>query len=62
MDQHAQELCKLFYKAYPRAKQASEQAEEFDHPVLADQFTAALLPTLHSKVAGVEGSFEQILP
>ena len=61
VDQYAQELRKLFYKAYPRAKQASEQAEEFGRSVLAYQFTAGLLPTLRSKVAGVEGNFEQLL-
>ena len=61
MDQYAQELHKLFYKAYPRARQAGEQAQEFGHLVLAYQFTAGLLPSLRSKVAGVEGSFEQLL-
>jgi len=29
--------------------------------VLADQFTAGLLPTLRSMVAEVEGNFEQLL-
>ena len=61
MDQYAQELHKLFYKAYPRENQASEQAEEFGRSVLAYQFTTGLLPTLRSKGAGVEGSFEQLL-
>ena len=47
--------------AYPRTRQAGEQAQKFGRSVLAYQFTAGLLPSLRSKVADAEGSFEQLL-
>ena len=61
VDQYAQELRKLFYRAYPRASQATEEAEGFGRSVLAYQFVAGLKQNLQSKVAGVEGDFEQLL-
>ena len=61
MDQYAQELRKLFYRAYPRASQATEEAEGFGRSVLAYQFVAGFKRNLQSKVAGVEGDFEQLL-
>lgn len=55
VDQYAQELRRLFYQAYPRVNQGSEEAEDFGHSVLTHQFVAGLSPTLRSKVAGSEG-------
>lgn len=61
VDQYAQELRGLFYRAYPRASQATEEAEGFGRSVLAYQFVAGLKRNLQSRVAGVEGDFEQLL-
>ena len=61
VDQYAQELRKLFYIAYPRTNQATEEAEGFGRSVLAYQFVAGLKRNLKSKVAGVEGDLEQLL-
>ena len=61
MDHYAQDLQKLFYKAYPRASQASEEAEDLGRSVLAYQFVAGLTQALRTKVAGVEGNFDQLL-
>ena len=61
VDQYAQELRKLFYRAYPEQIQATEEAEGFGRSVLAYQFVAGLKLNLQSKVAGVEGDFEQLL-
>ena len=60
MDQYAQELRKLFYRAYPRTNQATEEVEGFGRSVLAYQFVAGLKRNLQSKVAGVEGDLEQL--
>ena len=56
-----QELRKLFYRAYPRTNQATEEAEGFGRSVLAYQFVAGLKQNLQSKVAGVEGDLKQLL-
>ena len=61
MDQYSQELRKLFYKAYPKASQATALVEEFRKSVLAYQFMAGLIPALRLKVAGIEGNFNQLL-
>ena len=61
MDQYAQELRRLFYKAYPRENQGSGEAEGFGRSVLAHLFVAGLLPVLRSKVAGNEGNLDQLL-
>ena len=61
VDQYAQDLRKLFYKAYPRADQGSEEAEGLGLSVLAYQFVAGLIPILRAKVAGVEGSIDELL-
>ena len=61
VDQYAQELRKLFCRAYPRTNQATEEAEGFGRLVLAYQFVAGLKRNLQSKVAGVEGDLEQLL-
>ena len=46
VDAYLQELCKLFYKAYPRVCQGNEQAEDLGHSVLGCQFVAGLNSTL----------------
>ena len=61
VDHYAQELRKLFYKAYPRAGLDGGDTEGMGRAVLAYQFVAGLTPVLRTKVAGVEGSFEQLL-
>ena len=59
VDTYAQDLRNLFQKAY--ARQGSGEAEEMGRSVLAHQFAAGLLPDLKVKVAGVEGTFEELL-
>ena len=61
VDAYAQDLRKLFYKAYPRACQGNEQAEDLGCSALAYQFVARLNSTLRIKVAGVEGTFDGLL-
>ena len=58
VDQYAQELRKLFYRACPRTNQATKEAEGFGRSVLAYQFVAGLKRNLQSKIAGVEGDLE----
>ena len=58
VDQYAQDLRRLFYKAYPKAKQGSEEAEDLG---LAYQFASGMNAALRSKVAGVEGTFDELL-
>ena len=54
MDQYAQELRKLFYKAYPKASQAAAPVEEFGKSVLAYQFVAGLIPAVQLKMLGLK--------
>ena len=61
VDCYAQDLRRLFYKAYPKASQGSEQAEDLGRSVLAYQFVSGLIPALRTKVAGIEGNFDQLL-
>ena len=61
VDACVQDLRKLFYKAYPRASQGNEQAEDLGRSVLAYQFVTGLNSTLRIKVAGVEGTFDELL-
>ena len=61
MDHYAQDLRRLFHKAYPRARQGSEEAEDLGRSVLAYQFVPGLTVALRSKVAGVEGTFDEFL-
>ena len=58
---YTQDLQNLFQKAYPKARQCSKEAEEMGKSILAHQFTAGLLPDLKVKVAGAEGTFEELL-
>ena len=61
VDAFAQELRRLFYLAYPKAQQGSRETEEMGTTVLVYQFISGLKPEIKSKVAGVEGSLEQLL-
>ena len=61
VDSYAQELRSLFRKAYPPAQMGSEKAEAMGHTVLANQFVSGLCPELKSKLAGQEGSFDELL-
>ena len=61
VDDYAQELRKLFYKAYPQAMQGTTALEDISKSILCNQFVAGLLPDIKIKVAGTEGSFETLL-
>ena len=61
VDEYAQDVRRLFYLAYPRAQQGTQETEDLAHTVLAYQFVAGLKPNLKSKLAGVEGTFDQLL-
>ena len=52
---------KIFYKAYPRADQGSEETEGLGRSALAYQFVVGLIPTLRAKVTGVEHSIDELL-
>ena len=61
VDEYAQDVWRLFYQTYPRAQQGSQETEAMDCSVLAYQFVAGLKPNFKSKLAGVEGTFDQLL-
>ena len=61
VDSYAQELRKLYQKAYTTTQQRSKEAEAMGRSVLAHQFIAGLLPHLKAKIAGQEGTFEEVL-
>ena len=61
VDEYAQDLRRLFRKAYGKAQQGSQEAEKMGRSVLAYQFVAGLCQKLKAKIAGSEGNFEQLL-
>ena len=61
VDSYAQDLRKLYQKAYPSTRQGSREVEAMGRSVLAYQFIAGLLPHLKAKIAGQEGTFEELL-
>ena len=61
VDEYAQDVRCLFYLAYPWAQQGTQETENLARTVLAYQFVAGLKPNLKSKLAGVEGTFDQLL-
>ena len=61
VDGYAQDLRRLFHRAYPRAQQGAQELEDMGQSVLAYQFVSGLLPQIKMKLAGVEGSFDQLL-
>ena len=60
VDDYAQDLQKLFRKAYPTTSRGSHETEQMGQTVLSSQFVAGLLPDIKSKVAGVEGELEKL--
>ena len=61
VDEYAQDLRVLFYKAYPYAQQGTQEAEKLGQMVLTNQFFTGLCEDIKIKVVGVEGRFDQIL-
>ena len=61
VDTYAQELKKLFYRAYPTAQQGSTEAEAMGRSVLTCQFVTGLRTEIKAKVAGMDGGFEQLV-
>ena len=61
VDAYAQELRTLFYCAYPQAQQGTQETEQMARTMLANQFAVGLRQEIKVKVAGVEGTFEQLL-
>ena len=47
--------------AYLPAQRGSEEAETMERAVFANQFLAVLHPELKGKLAGHEGTFDQLL-
>ena len=56
-----QDVNRLYQRAYPHSERGSADAEKMGQTVLAYQFVAGLKPKIRLKVAGHEGSFEQLL-
>ena len=61
VDGYAQELKRLFYKAYPKTLQAGQATEEMGQSVLSSQFITGLQRDIKVKLAGQEGSIDQLL-
>ena len=61
MDEFAQELRKLFSKAYSRSTRGGPEAEALGQSMLSNQFVMGLRPELKTKMVGMEGSFEELL-
>jgi len=57
----AQELCTLFYRAYLQVQQGTLETEQMASTMLANQFAVGLKQEIKVKVAGIEGTFEQLL-
>lgn len=60
VDDYAQDPSRLYQKAYPQARQGTGETEIMGKTMQAYQFVAGLLPNIRAKVAGTEGSFEQL--
>ena len=61
VDEFAQDLKKLFARAYPGVSRGGPEAEKMGQSVLANKFIAGLRSDLKQKIVGTEGSFEQLL-
>ena len=61
VDNFAQDMRRLFQKAYPTTARGSQEAKEMGQSVLANQFVAGLLSELKVKVAGTEGNLKKLL-
>ena len=60
VDDYAQDLRKLFHRAYASSQEGGE-AEEMGKSVLAYQFVAGLVEKLKAKIVGRTGTFEELL-
>ena len=56
VDEYAQDLQRLFQKAYPKAALSSEDAQEMGQAVLSSQFVGGLSTDIKRKVAYLEGA------
>ena len=61
VDTYAQDLQRLFYLAYPQAQQGTQDPEDMGRSVLCCQFVTGLRQEIKLKLAGVEGTFDQLL-
>ena len=61
VDEFAQELRKLFSKAYSRSTRGGPEAEALGQSMLSNQFIVGLRPELKTKMVGMEGRFEELL-
>ena len=61
VDHYAQNLKQLFCWAYTSVQRESHEAESMAQSVLAYQFVAGLQHDIKLKLAGCEGTFEQLL-
>ena len=61
VDSFAQDLKTLFYKAYPRTLQGGQETEEMGRSVLSSQFIAGLRSDIKIKLAGQDGTIDQLL-
>ena len=61
VDEYAQDLRRLFRKAYGKAQQGSQEAKKMERSVLAYQFVAGLCQKLKANMAGCEGNYDQLL-
>jgi hypothetical protein len=60
MDDYAQDMRKLFHRAYLSA-QCGGEAEAMRRSVLSNQFVAKLANRLKAKLVGRSGTFEKLL-
>ena len=54
VDEYAQDLRRLYQKAYYQAQKGSSAAQKMSKSVLVYQFVSGLLPDLKVKVAGTD--------
>ena len=53
VDQYAQDLHSLFYKAYPNVQQGTKEAETLGQAVMVNQFVAELFPEIKSRLVKI---------
>ena len=61
VDEYAQDLRKLYARAYMRLSRGGPEAEAMGQSVLANQFVSGLKPELRAKVVGTDGTLDQLL-
>lgn len=61
VDEYAQDLKRLFRKAYSGVAHAGPEAAGMGQAVLANQFISGLRPGLKAKIVGTEGDIERLL-